>query len=253
MSQKLTIQFASPLLRNHISTLDATLGGMLYDDGVDGAEAGRCPLIDRWSPAGHEGPGVPMASLMFLPDECQYGETPVTRMISTSQRKNQNLLIDMATRDSVKAYSKSNHHRIPNTIASNTAGSHDSHNPDYILRSMYGTIHAEEISYIFSGDAHAIISLIKRHGYVGTRTATGFGAVADVRVEDIDTDIPGILHRGKLVRPIPTWALPHLPETGHRIVSGMWHNPYNPRDAVSRGYTVGRVAEPRMVLTSQCL
>ena len=214
-NMEITIHLSSPMIRNHSSTLDAILGGILWSSReVDGPTAGRCEMIDRWN-------NVPMASEIIWPSDY----TTKTEFFSRIMKRQ--TMIEPHLMDKV--------YLGKNPVYGGDGPGASGHQ-DYMKASAHRMITANAIKFFARGDKAEIERALIGAGFIGTRNAVGNGQIRYIEFNHCDDgELTGIVHDGKLLRPVPEQLMDLLPGIKGRRSHGMWQNPYSPKLAAQYG------------------
>lgn len=103
------------------------------------------------------------------------------------------------------------------------------------IRNSYTAWDMPKIFFIGCGDIVWIKHVLDGAAFIGSQHARGYGEVAKIRIESIETDNPliGLVGsfdgRNHVLRPIPTRLRAHLPADLNYVTDlTTWHNPYLP-------------------------
>lgn len=196
------IHLRSDLILNHTTTLDAVLGGILAANASDGEDLNLLSkligIIDR------DSNGVPMASEIILDDD-QRG-----RAIFTAATKFPRSLGNKVDLKGLTINRK------------NQYGS---------KMSSMRTIRSRVVRFYGRGDIAKVETILGMTQSIGAKRTVGYGEIASVNVIPVafEGDIPGIVHGGKLVRPVPRGLLEQYGVTSGFVTrEGRYENPYAP-------------------------
>ena len=196
------IRLQSDLILNHTTTLDAVLGGILAAKAQEGEDLNGLSklvgIIDR------DKNGVPMASEIILDDD-QRG-----RAIFTAATKFPRSLGDKVVIDGLKINRR------------NQYGS---------KLSAMRTINSRTVRFYGRGDIDKVSAILAQTQSIGAKRSVGYGEIESFEVipTTFDGDIPGIVHGGKLVRPVPRDLVgDYGVQTGFVTREGRYENPYAP-------------------------
>lgn len=213
----------SSLVMKHPRTLDASIGGMLFQKGVDGQEAMRMSgFFDEWN-------DVPMASNLFFVRRPSRANAVVNTCYDQSFNR---LITERANKT------------VPNLRRSSSLSTYETlFDPDDKTR----------IEFFFRGDAEKVVSLIEEIGTIGTYGRKGHGQITEVECHPChEDDEPfGIIrsrnsHR-QLIRPVPIALIDKLGLEPSEVVRalGRYRSPYGPHVALKFGLPSELIAQPR--------
>jgi hypothetical protein len=214
----LVCTLGSPLVMKHQMTLDAAIGGMLFQKGVPGEKAARTPgFFDEWN-------GVPQASFLFFKRHPEYLNDVVNVCMNAPFQKG---ISERST-------------KVPDLGG-------------FAKLTAYESIFSSEemkIEFFFRGDANRVVDLFKEIGSIGAFTRKGHGEITNIECNvSEETDEPfGIVRSGKLVRPVPWSLIDDLGVAVNDLVRfrGRYRSPYNPAVALRENYGLDLIAHPRV-------
>jgi hypothetical protein len=223
---QLTIKLASPVVMKTSSTLDAILGGMLFADGMNGEQAGKCEVIDRWN-------DVPMASFAMFSSE-GFVQRPLLKTKNFINRMPQShVYFENMRHASMKA----------------NDGVNNSNALDFLKQKNYNVLDVDHVVFFGRGDTNAIEKLLVKHGHLGALRKSGYGEIETFTLDPVELEpgeVVGIYQVGRLLRPIPVDLIHSLPvETeSYSVEEGRFQNPYTPALVALYGYETQIIARP---------
>lgn len=222
------ITLGAPLAVSHNVSLDAILGGILFQNGMSGPEASRVPMVDRYK-------NIPMASDALTSPSSKIGS--VVRNRSAAR-----LAVNTDFLRRVDNSKMSRKDKASGYIAGIADGPmpnkrNDSKGVDYSFGTVGRVVHTPEVHFLVRGNAAEIEKLLRRAGFIGAWRGSGHGQIVDVEIEELDNDNPlfGIVSGDRLLRTVPA----DMEEfSGHekRIMVGRFESPYSPYLAKKLGY-----------------
>lgn len=220
---RLTLYLAAPVVFNHFTPLDATLCGILF---------GGRDVQDATLPCLEYRDGVPMASLPFLENW-----TPLNYVMRPNIDRHL-----MAGRDIAR--------RLDRKSTTMKNGSDDSKNEVYNTGTTGRFFETPTLVYYFSGNGEEVRRIITEAGAVGGQTSKGYGTLerpSRALLEEIDDKMCGIMHEGRLIRPIPVTMAHDLNIEKEQWVArrDRYSVPYRPEEVLARGLKPSHVATPR--------
>lgn len=221
---RITIALASPLRRLHNLTLDGVLSGILFSEGMAGDEAAKCEMVARWE-------GVPMASQAILDNDFARSQHSIQRIMGRHMMNNREI------------YSRVDQKTLLRMSGGSAANS--SHDIDNMVSTTSQLIETKEVIFYARGDERLITSTLARCGFIGSQTRKGFGEIKKVSAKVLDSSLQhvGIVHAGRLMRPIPEDLVRSLGVL-YRRDHGRYESPYSPMLAARLGLESQMIACP---------
>lgn len=195
------INLCSSLVLNHTTTLDAVLGGILAASAAPGADLNTISrlggIIDR------DAHGVPMASEIIL-NEDQRGR--VVQAVSTKFNRKIQQKVDL----SGLAIHRKN--AFGNKL------------------STARTIHSHVVRFFGRGNVEEVRRILTGVQSIGGKRNAGYGQIASFEVSptEFESGVPGIVYRGRLIRPVPRDLVGYYGVNSFTTRSGRYENPYSP-------------------------
>lgn len=105
------------------------------------------------------------------------------------------------------------------------------------IMSTYPLSDIPVVFFLARGDVAAVQRALNTAHFIGSQTTKGFGQVIRAEVWPVNNSDPlwGIVHRQKIIRPVPMTLLPKFPKDLNYVTGSVtWKNPYNPRWPTAR-------------------
>lgn len=225
---QLLVTVRGSIISNHQNPLDATLCGMLFEQGMAGDQAAQGGgLYDTWN-------DIPMASYAAKNDDHVRG------MVYIIQNNSRSIGIQriLGTQDANAPISSTKYHRYlhPNLMEEYPT-----------ISSTDGHLH---LLHRVRGNPEEIKNTMLRAGFMGKKRGVGFGEIVDVDYAEDDDDHPhyGITERAgeviSLIRPVPLSRTKELGIKDPIIGHGRWSSPYSPAVCNKHGYAMDVLGLP---------